>query len=130
MNFCKVKTGRLCWIYQMTSFWRFLMLIAPPFFTRETFSGVPGDEEVGLPTPHQSAPRSSHLRPSFSSQPPHLTILTSRTPLGPFKRCKFPFESLLLLRAPLFGTLSKSTTMSFVGCLLPRHNISKTIRHV
>jgi len=58
---------------------------------------------------------------------PHLTILTSKTPLGPFKMSKFPSESLLLLKTLLFRTLSKSAIMSFMGCLPPRHNISKTI---
>jgi len=39
MNFCKVKAGRLCWIYPGTSFCRFPMSIEPPYFTRLTFIG-------------------------------------------------------------------------------------------
>ena len=61
---------------------------------------------------------------------PLLTILTFKTRLDRFRTSKFPVECLLLLRTPLFETLFKSVTMSFVGYLLPRHNISKTIGHV
>jgi len=61
---------------------------------------------------------------------PFLIILTYKIPLDPFKRSKFSFEHLLLLRTLLNGTLSKSATMSFVGCLLPRHSIFRIIGHV
>ena len=61
---------------------------------------------------------------------PLLTMLTSKTALDPFKRSMFPFDHLLPLRTPLFGTLLKRATMSFVGCLLAKHSISRTIGHV
>ena len=57
---------------------------------------------------------------------PFLTIPTCKIPLDPFMMSKFPFEYLLLL----FGTLSKNATLSFMGYLLPRHSISRTIGYV
>ena len=87
---------------------------------------VPGDEEVVQPAPHHPARPSSFIQPP----PADYTDLQNKTTLDLFKRSSFPFEHLLSLRTPCFGTLSKITMMSFMGCLLPRINISKTIEHV
>jgi len=127
---CKVEVGHLCWIYLGTSFCRFLMSIELLYFTGPTFFGylvmmrlfnlyliieplILVKQDLVLPLNH-----------------PILIVPTSETPVDPFKRSKFPFKHLLLLRALLFGTLSKIATMSFVGCLLPRLNNSKTIGHI
>jgi len=129
MNFCKVEAGRLCWIYPGDGFYHFPMLIELPYFTRLTFIG------------YQEMPRLFNLHPFhpfilvkpdlvLSLDHPKLTMLTSKPPLGPFKKSKSPFEHMLLLRTPLFVTLSKSTTMSSVGCLLPKLCTSRTIRLV
>jgi len=127
MNFCKVEVGQLFWIYP----WNRLLPL--PNFDRTTLLHqanlywVPEAAEVVQLAPYPPPPYFSQARPRSSSQPPLLTVSTYKPPLSPFKRSKCPSGLLLLLRMPLFGTLSKSTTTSFMGCLLLRHNIFRTI---
>jgi len=129
-DFCKVNARCLCWIYPGDLLFPLSSVDQTTLLHWANLYWVSGDNEVIQLAPHHPAPHSSQAGPSYSSQPPLLTIPTSKTPLDPFKRSKFSFEHLLLLRKLLFGTFSKSTTMSYVECLLPRLNISRTTGYV
>ena len=94
-------------------------MIAPPFFTEVTLVGYlvirtlfdlhPSNQPLDLVKQDLVLPL-IHPLTFVKSDLVHplnhllLTILTFKTPLGPFKRSKFPSEHLLLLRTPLFGT--------------------------
>jgi len=130
MNFCKVKAECLCWIYPGDRLLPLPNIDRTAFFHRLTFLGYLAMTRLFDLYPIIQPLTLVKLDLVLPLNHPLLIVLTSKTPLDPFKRSKFPSKHLLLLRAPLFETLSKSAMMSFVGCLCPRHNISKTIGHI
>jgi len=119
MRFCKVEAGRLCWVTLGIGFYRFPTSIELPYFIGLTFIEYlvmprlfdlhPTLHPLILVKPDLALPLNHHL----------LTMPTYKPPFGLFRRSKCPFKLMLLLRTPLFVTLSKSTTMSSVRCLLP-----------
>jgi len=70
MNFSKVKTGHLCWIYLGDRLWLLPNVDRTTLLHRGNLYWVPSDEQVVRPAPHHPAPRSSQARPISSSQPP------------------------------------------------------------
>jgi len=100
------------------------MLNRQPCITKETFNGslvMSRLFDLYLLYPHLI------LRLDIVPLPTHspLIMLTFKPPLGPLERNKCLFEPMLHLRTPLFVALFKSSTMSFVGCLLLRPNTFK-----
>jgi len=103
LTIVKLRLGVYVAFTMGISFYRFPKSIEPPYFTKLTFIRYlvmmrlfdlhPIIQPLILVKPD----------PVLALNHPLLTILTSKTPLDPFKRNKFPFEHLLLLRTPLFG---------------------------
>jgi len=109
------------------SFCRFPMSIAPTYFIRLNFIGYlvilrlfdlhPTLDPLILVKQDLALPPNHHL----------LTMAIYKQPLRPFRRSKCSSKLMLLLRMLLFAILSKSATTSFMGCLLPWQNISRTV---
>jgi len=70
MNFCKVETDSLYWIYPEDRLLPLPNVDRTTLLHRGNLYWVPGDEEVVRPAPLQPIPRSSQAGPSSSSHPP------------------------------------------------------------
>jgi len=105
MSFCKIETGRMCWIYLRDDLCRLPILSVPSYFIRLTFIGY-----LVMIILHLLLPLLTLAALVLPLNLPLLTLKRSKPPLGPFRRSKCPFELIFLLRTPLFMTLPKNDT--------------------
>jgi len=80
MNFCKFEVEGLCWIYHHDRLLPVPNVDRTTLLHRSNLYWVPDDEEVVRPVSYHPTPHSSQAEPNSSSQPPLLTILTSKHP--------------------------------------------------
>jgi len=130
MNFCKVQAGQLCWIYPGDQLLPHPNVDRTTLLYRASLYWVPGDDKIVQTTPHHPASHSSQEGPSSFYQSPPPDYIDLQDTLRSIQEEQVFIRVFLLPRTPLFGTLSKGGMMSFVGCLVPRHIISRTIGYV
>jgi len=113
MNFCKVEAGHLCWIYPKDRLILLPNVARTTLLSHANLSYLSNEEDFVRPNPPHPLLGLPDLIPPPNY--PALIMVSSTTPLGPFKRSKTPLEPMSHLSMPPFVILSKSGMISLGG---------------
>jgi len=130
MNSCKVNAERLCWIYPEDRLVPIFNVDRTTLLHWANLYWVPSDDKVVQPTPHHPAPYSSQARPNSSSQPPPPDYTDLQDTLRSIQEEKISLQAFDASENDALWDFVQERMMSFVECLLPRLNISRTIGYV